>query len=131
MNARQIQIKTVFHYTIGRVYQLEDLQGVVSRLKTISSRQVAGGKFFHLYREKGTDFLWMEGPFKGEGSSGFMYLGSRKTKSQFQKFLFNEFKSLVQDVVVRSADLFMGPSPNVATTMSDFEQLQYFDLEHW
>ncbi|MGZ5280340.1 MAG: hypothetical protein ACXWC9_10375, partial [Pseudobdellovibrionaceae bacterium] len=125
MNARQIQIKTVFHYTVGRVYLLEDLQGVVVRLKTISSRQVGVGKIFHLYREKGTDFLWMEGPFKGEGSSGFMYLGPKKTKSQFKKFLIGEFKSLAQDVVVRSTDLFMGPSQHSATTLSEFEQLQY------
>jgi hypothetical protein len=130
MRARQLQIKTVFHYTIGRVYQLDDLQDVVVRLKTISSRQV-GGSIFHLYREKGTHQLWMEGPFKGPGSSGFMYLGERETKSQFEKFLFNEFKSMLQDFVVKSADLLSGRAGRQESVLPDYDQLLFFDLERW
>ena len=104
MNARQI--RTTFHYTIGRVYQLKDLQELVGKLKTISSRTV-NGQIFHLYREIGTHKMWMEGPFKGEGTSGFMYLGPRKTKSQLNSFLVRELKTFLKDMVDQSTKLLL------------------------
>lgn len=116
------KLKTVFHYTVGRLYQLRDIQELVPKLKTISSRQ-AQGQIFHLYREVGTHNLWMEGPFKGEGTSGFMYLGPRKTKSQFRAFLMNEFKSFLQDVVTQAGEVFF--------SRGEYMGDGGFDLDQW
>jgi hypothetical protein len=109
MNARQLkkpvfQIQRVFHYTIGRVYTLEDIKSLSPKLKTISSRTV-NGHMFHLFRETGTHNMWMEGPFRGPGSSGFMYLGPKKTKSQLKQFLLTEFKTLMYEFVDQAAEL--------------------------
>jgi hypothetical protein len=109
MTARQlkqpsVQIQRVFHYTIGRVYSLDDIKSLSAKLKTISSRTV-NGHMFHLFRETGTHNMWMEGPFKGPGSSGFMYLGPRKTKSQLKQFLLTEFKTLMYEFVDQAAEL--------------------------
>jgi len=128
MQARQI--KTVFHYTIGRVYQLGDLRELTPKLKTISSRRVQG-HIFHLYREIGTHNLWMEGPFQGSEKHGFMYLGPRQTKSQLRSFLLGEFKSILQDAFEKSTQLLMGRSSNGSTVIRHYDQLIHFDLENF
>ncbi len=121
-------LKTVFHYTVGRIYSLSDLGEIAPRLKTISSRKTKQG-LFHLYREMGTHKMWMQGPFKGEGSSGFMYLGERETKSQLQKFLVSEFKALLQDFVTKSAEAVMSGGRRNIGVVLETDRLCFFDLD--
>ena len=49
--------------------------------------------------------MWMEGPFKGPGTSGFMYLGPKQTKSQLKKFLLTEFKTLLHEFVDHTTEM--------------------------
>ncbi len=77
-------------YCQGKIYTLEQIKPVTAQLKYILSRSSSYGLFF-LYKQKGNNHLWIGGPFQGQDSNFFLYLG----KQNLPKGLTSSFSSII------------------------------------
>lgn len=77
-------------YRQGKIYSLEQIKPLTQQFKFVLSRASTYGRFF-LYKDKGNNHLWIGGPFQGQDSNLFLYLG----KQNLPKGIGSSFSSII------------------------------------
>lgn len=75
----------------GQIYSLDEIKSITQDFKFILSRPSIHGLFF-LYKHKETRHLWIGGPFQGENSNLFLYVGPQT----LPKKLTTSFSSIIR-----------------------------------
>ena len=90
-------------YVVGRIYSLDEIRPVASRLKMVIFKKTALGTVY-VYREKDASIFWLGGPLRGRDTNFFLYLGKQESKGQFMNAMKEELGRLADDMKNRASD---------------------------